>query len=672
MRRCLFLLLLLPLAVVVVARTSDVGPQASDLTHLTDPFSAGWMLTDTNGNGLADAIHGHIVVPAEPSAVENAAAADFGARVAYGSTGLTLPLVISADGPGGHEGPPLRQEKSSPDRVGAGLRAGAEDAGPHIWIGRAAIPVALTKAIDPLVARMAVGEGGVFAMAGDLAVVGKDEAGLLAAAEAYASHAPYQWKTPGDELAKIAAAVNAAFTAHKVNATAALVGVTYENGKEGIRRAFLRVGSGAGLRAGPPAIRSALARVHLDQVRELVLLPASGPAITVQANREAPHPTQPTPGGTDRHRLDLATLYTINGLFGGSPKMPVPASLDGRLYVPAGAAGVAMANLAARMGLESTGITIPLAFPAAGVTADKLTTQSVVAGDSALAQAIEQTLEKQAPGWASRDQLQAGEGVARVVDDALGTQPKEKDAPAKKDAILVRGDAQGSAAAIDLLAGHFPNLWEVGKQYLSLEEVRYDLHRFFSLRSGAGQAAVALYHLDRWMNEIAPAGQSAPAVSHVEAEVYVDRASPGLDTFIQHAIEQRLHVANVAVKTGSLHAGTQCCADNPPLHDAEPGYPFRQAQPTFSEDITIPWEGNTLLNDVREAVGQGGQGGHEGPPLRESESKSKRSGLYQNRVGAGLRAGPIVLEARVSEGPQERGKLQRQLESMLTAAGAAP
>src|SRR6185437_12842078 len=177
-------------------------------------------------NGLADAIHGHIVVPAEPSAVENAAAADFGARVAYRSTGLRLPLVISA-----------REEESS---------------GPHIWIGRAAIPATLTKEINPLVARMAVGEGGVFAMAGDLAVLGKDEAGLLAAAEAYASQAPYQWKTPGDELAKIATDVNAAFESHKVKATATLVGVTYENGKEGIRRAFLRIAMGGGARGEHP------------------------------------------------------------------------------------------------------------------------------------------------------------------------------------------------------------------------------------------------------------------------------------------------------------------------------------------------------------------------------------------------------------------------------------
>ncbi len=98
----------------------------------------------------------------------------------------------------------------------------------------------------------------------------------------------------------------------------------------------------------------------------------------------------------------------------------------------------------------------------------------------------------------------------------------------------------------------------------------------------------------------------------------------------------------MTVKTGSLHAGMQCCAENPPLHYQDADYPFHQAKPTFSEDITIPWEGTTLLKDVEGAA-------------------------------AKLKAGePVVLEARVSEGPQERQKLQAQLEGILTKAGASP
>ena len=59
--------------------------------------------------GIADFINGKVVVPAQPSAAENAAAVDFAARLGFGSTGLTPPLVVNAD----------------------------SGSGPRIWIGRA-------------------------------------------------------------------------------------------------------------------------------------------------------------------------------------------------------------------------------------------------------------------------------------------------------------------------------------------------------------------------------------------------------------------------------------------------------------------------------------------------------------------------------------------------------
>ncbi|MDE3154764.1 MAG: hypothetical protein KGN76_06655, partial [Acidobacteriota bacterium] len=83
-------------------------------------------------------------------------------------------------------------------------------------------------------------------------------------------------------------------------------------------------------------------------------------------------------------------------------------------------------------------------------------------------------------------------------------------------------------------------------------------------------------------------------------------------------------------------------AENPPLHYEDADYPFHQARPTFEEDITIPWEGKTLLKDVEGAAAK----------LKPGE--------------------PVVLEARVSEGPEERQKLQADLEGILTKAGIGP
>src|SRR5579863_1978181 len=95
------------LRVVVVcflfATLSAFQPGGSS-NHLADPFATGWMLADTNGDGIVDFVAGKIVVPDHPTAAQNAAAADLAARIGFGTTGFTPPVVIGTaddrrDGP---------------------------------------------------------------------------------------------------------------------------------------------------------------------------------------------------------------------------------------------------------------------------------------------------------------------------------------------------------------------------------------------------------------------------------------------------------------------------------------------------------------------------------------------------------------------------------------------
>ncbi len=478
-------------AVVLVGR--GLAGQATESAlgpHVADAFATGWMLVDTNGNGIADAIQGQIVVPARPTAAENAAAANVAARLGYGSTGLTLPAVVNV--------------------------SQTANGSPKIYIGKGAVPASQLGKLEPLISRLEKGEGGVFAAGDNLAIVGFDDGGLLAAADDYAARTPYQWKVPGEELPGIAKAVSSAAS----GVATQLIGVTYEHGKQGIRRAFLHADSDI----SQAALQTAISSKQLAAVQELIVFGGASPvSVTNPKPMAAEHPApsgaansgsspqntgaasaeatttgespartnEPTPEPS--RRLDLATLYTSKGLFNGTPKMPIPSSLDAHLYVPGGPAGTAMANLAARMGMETTGITLPLASPADEAKLKDVKSQPVIAGDSALAQEAEKKLRAEDTADAeSESALAPGEGEVRMVDDAFP----------KHGAILVKGDTVGSVAALDLLSGRFPNLWEPGKQHLSLENIRYDLHRFFSLHSSAGQAAAALYHLDRWAKEI--------------------------------------------------------------------------------------------------------------------------------------------------------------------------
>ena len=128
-----------------------------------------------------------------------------------------------------------------------------------------------------------------------------------------------------------------------------------------------------------------------------------------------------------------------------------------------------MANLAARLGLETTGITLPIAFPATGVTPAQVQSGVVITGATPLTVQAADLLG--APGGTATDKilpgefatepspqlpaLKPGEGELDVVDRAFGTNP----------ALLVRGDASGSAAALAYASDHLPYLWEPAKKY---------------------------------------------------------------------------------------------------------------------------------------------------------------------------------------------------------------
>ncbi|HUA86896.1 MAG TPA: M14 family zinc carboxypeptidase [Bryobacteraceae bacterium] len=540
--------------------SSLIAFQPGGTNHLTDPFATGWMVVDTNGDGIADFVAGKIVVPEHPTAAQNAAAADIAARVGFATTGFTPPVVISA----------------------------AEDRGdgPRIYVGR------------PSPVELEADEGGVFIENGNLIVAGRDDTGLLAAAEAFAARAPFLWRVPGARLSAIADA-----------AKGQLTGVTYLKGKAGVDRVFVQSS------ATSAALEVMLNDARFSSVHQIVAGAVSAtnpkplppmPAVQGAAAGEAPE----AEGAAGAARLDLAAIYTMRGLFRGTPRMPIPQNLDGQLYVPAGAAGIAMANLAARMGMETTGITLPFATPADAATVREIRTKSVVPESSNAGQAALEKLREESP---SAPAVPDDEGELRVVDKAFGRQAT----------VLVRGD---EAAALGLLAGHFPNLWETGKKNLSLEEIRYDLHRFFSLRSSAGQASVALYRLDKWAEEI-------KSPRDVEAKVFVDVADPGLSAMVRKELQDRLGVSEVKVETASLHAGTQCCEKLPALHYHAPGYVFHPGTPAIEEDIRIPWEGTRLINAIKSAL----------PKIN----------------------GPVHLLARVSEGPEVRRDLKKQIEGLL-------
>lgn len=608
------------------------GQKEKPESAIENAFQIGLIVQDTNGDHIADEVCGRVIVPAASSAAENTAAANLAARIGYETSALTLPIVVQRT---------AESAKSCPTEKA------------NLWVGRDALPAGAAAEADALIKEMQIGEGGVFRVAGGLLFAGTDAAGLLAASDGYAARAPYQWPVTAEKLEAIAAEVNARLKDEKTEASVELAGLTYESGLTGIHRAVLDVTGTADMAAIQKALMVAEGKplFHDLSVNMLELRKANETPLTITvggggksvATAAAPAGGEGPEGEDSADKiLDLRGLYGIHGLLSGSAKKLTPDNFASKLYVPAGDAGVAMANLAARMGLESTGITLPVALPETGVMPSQVHSMAVIAGDTALTLHAKDLLGAPAgtpkkeilagkfagDGSAELATLKPGEGELQVVDGAFGKNP----------ALLVRGDAKGSAAVLNYASEHLPYLWQPSKKYESLAEMRLDLQKFFSLRSSTGQATAAMFDLDRWMDELTKDGPKK--FSNVAAEVDVDEADPKLEELIRGEIEAKLHPVNVAVKTGSLHAGLKCCSIDPDDHDLSLVVPYKKVEPTLSDDFTIPWEGTRLMDAVRKAA------------------------------AALPKAQPVSLEARVSEGPEERQKIKQQLIDILKQAGA--
>jgi hypothetical protein len=588
-------------------------------TFLENPWQLGMLLQDTNGDKIADAVCGHIIVPANPNAAENTAAANLAARVGYETSALTLPMVI----------------QGAPQAV-----TGCTGNAPNIWVGEGAVPSASAAAVHGVAGTLGFGEGAVVVIEGGIAVIGPDPVGLLNAANAYAQRAPFLWSVPGDKIGLPAKNINAALVKGKSTAKTELQALVFAGNNGGVRRAVLRLDGTIDVATLQKLLKpeeGAGAAVSFGAVREAQIMLGDTPITFAgsAAARAGALPAMPE-GNGDARVLDLARLYTIKGLLTGNAKKPIPAGTAAKLYVPAGQQGIAMANLAARIGLETVGITLPLAAPETGVTPSQLQGTPVIAEGSPAADHLRDMLaakpnidlDKMQPGAGrALPALAAGEGELRIVDHAAG----------KSDALLIRGDSAGASAALDYAANHLPYLWEPNKRYASVEEVRDDLRHFFGQKSDVGQAAAALYHLDQWSAKLAK--DHPTGLTGIRAEVDVDEVDPKLNSFIRGMLAERLHTTNIEVVTGSKHAGVKCCDGDVPMHLQSEVAPFKQAAPTFAEDLTFEWEGKRMLATAQKLASQA----HAGEP--------------------------VLVQAGVSESPEQRKLLAAQLKSALEAAG---
>ncbi len=449
---------------------------------------------------------------------ELAAVADVAARLAFETSAITLPLTRDAQATDVVVGATALQRQDASFNIGA-------------------------AALVPGQGVIAAGEAGGRAT---VILAGGDEDGTRAAAAAFAGRLPQAWGPDDPTLADVARHVRDVLTEAGVSVEGVSVPAVYvQAGDDSLQRlvvlarlpaprdvnrarAALTAVRGGAAAAGAGARPAPLSYAGIESVRVRLVAPGVR-AVDVDLPRRTARVAAPVPrrpGGANKETLDLSTLYGIEGLLGDADNNLIPDRLDAMLS-PGGEGAEGIAALASRIGLESTGLSFPLARPPASLSKPAEEPPLVLVGAG---HPLVLDLAKAGKLVLPAD---PGEGSIQVVKRAFGN----------KTAIVVTGaDARGAARAVQQMAERLPHVWDRGKDRTTIDDVEEDVRRFLSGRSPAGQAATALYKLDWLAAELA-----GKDLEWVSATVSVEKAADGLDRVVRDSLAGAVRAGRIDV-----------------------------------------------------------------------------------------------------------------------------
>jgi len=202
---------------------------------------------------------------------------------------------------------------------------------------------------------------------------------------------------------------------------------------------------------------------------------------------------------------------------------------------------------------------------------------------------------------------EAREGALRVVEKGPG------EAPAL---VMNGGDAAGLASVADYTARRLPYLGGHGKGTFRLHRIDTDVRRFVQGKDGAGQVAAGLEKLDTWLARL----DTTAALDSLHITLAADSVPDGIEQYMRERAAAQIPRATVAVETAPTGFGV--------------------GQSILDEEWTIPWEGDTFWR------------------------------LFQEDVLPRLAPGDTGrIELRLSEGPEVRNRLARDIRDALAERG---
>ena len=555
--------------------------QRPDLKSLQTIYDlARGAVRDTNGDGLADVVAARVIVPAAPTPEEVQAATNLAARLAYETTALSWPIVQREN------------EITQPSSIAFPILVGRQNGFVKKLIDAGRLNIAALTPGQGIISLIASPLGGP----DGIVVVGGDDEGTLNAAVEIAGRLPRLWSSSGITIKAIEEQAARHLQSRGVRAAeASLSSILVDSDRRGIARVSLNVSL-----AADEAERAVSAFNDLDlahsrglEPRTLNFANIASTAIAILAdgkaagqasvrrsgfnNRTLTPPIDPdelapdSPGERGRtgdaaatgpaKTFDLSSTYSIDGWFGDAYTDLIPDRLDTAIVVSRGADTLGAAHIAARLGLESTGVTVPIVKFDSSVREPQREQNPILVGRGN--ELVDRLVKI---GKARVDDLRPGEGVVQIVPQAFGT---------SRATVVAGADDAGTDAAAAFLARRAPYIWDTRRGAPSIEDVTSDVSRFLQARSGAGQASQALSELDDILK-----GLKDKTIESFDAKLFLEDASPAVDKFVTDFATPKLSGAKVSASSQGLNDAVQ----------------------VFEDKIDIPWEVDEFWTRLRSDV----------------------------------------------------------------------
>jgi hypothetical protein len=537
---------------------------------------------DTNGDGLADIIAARIIVPDRPAPEDIQAAANIAGRFGFETTAATLPIVLR------------ESEVRQPTAMVLPVMVGRQNTVAQRLAERGVIDIKNLKPGQGIVAMVASPLGGP----DGVAVVGGDDEGTLNAANVLASRLPRLWSMSGITLPAIEEQALRYLQAKGITASDATVdSIIVDSDRRGIAAVNVRVQIQASdaaravkafeevdaahrrgqeiktLNFANAALTSielyarservGRALVHRSGLNTRALTPPIDPdelAPDSPGERGRPGdapPAQAPPGKT----FDLANAYSLDGWYGDGYTDLIPDRTDTSIIISRATDAFGAAHIAARLGLETTGMTLPITK-----TDDKVRDAAREPSPILVGRTNDLTQRLIKIGKARLDDLQPGEGAVQIVPKAFGNATAT---------VIAGADDAGTEAAALYLARRAPYLWEIQRGAPSFEDLSTQVSKFLQARSGASQASQALGELDEVLNTL-----KGKTIESFEAKLFLEAANPALDQFITERITN-------AAKPAAVKVASQ--GRNEPV-------------PVFDDKLDIAWEVDEFWAKMRADV----------------------------------------------------------------------